>query len=81
MKNIKDALRTTKRSKRPATPPEDPRSVKEIMQGLVDRLHPDCTWEDVAYKVFVCQKIAAGLRDIQEGRLFTEEEVFRDLDQ
>ena len=49
------------------------------MQGVVDKLLPDCTWDDVMYKVFVCQKIAAGLRDEQEGRSFTEEEVFRDL--
>lgn len=49
------------------------------MQGVVEKLRPDCTWDDVMYKVYVCQKIAAGLRDEEEGRLFTEEEVFRDL--
>ena len=84
MKNVKEKVkgptRTTKRSKRPPAPPEDTRTVKEILQGIVDRLPPDSTWDDVMYKVYVCQKIAAGLRDEQEGRLLTEEEVFRELE-
>jgi hypothetical protein len=82
MKNMKSAERTTKPPKKPAFSPEsDTRTVKEIMQGLVDRLPDDCTWDDVLYKVQVCKKIAAGLRDSAEGRLFTEEEVYRDLEQ
>ncbi len=63
------------------TPEPDTRTVKEIMQGLVARLPPDCTWHDVLYKVQVCKKIAASERDVAEGRLLTEQEVYRDLDQ
>jgi hypothetical protein len=80
MKSATKTPRTTKRPKRAAAPKEDTRNVKEIMQGLVEKLPPDCTWDDVMYKVYVCQKIAAGLQDCKEGRLLTEEEVFRDLD-
>jgi hypothetical protein len=80
MKYATNAARTAKRPKR-ATAPKDTRTVKQIMQGLVERLPPDCTWDDVMYKVYVCQKIDAGLRDEKAGRLLTGEEVFRDLDQ
>jgi hypothetical protein len=81
MKYAANAARTAKRPKRATASKEDTRTVKEILQGLVERLPSDCTWDDVMYKVYVCQKIDAGLRDEKEGRLFTEEEVFRDLDQ
>ena len=80
MKSHKGASRTIKRPKRAAAMEEDTRSVKEIMQQLVEKLPPDCTWDDVMYKVYVCQKIAAGLRDARERRLLSEEEAFRDLD-
>jgi hypothetical protein len=79
MKNSKNAARTTKRRKPPIEPAEDTRTVKEIMQGLVERLPPDCAWEDVAYTVYVCEKIAEGLRAEQERRLLTEEEIYREL--
>ena len=82
MKNMKSAARTTKPPKKPAPPYEpDTRTVKEIMQGLVERLPPDCSWDDVLYKVQVCKKIAASERDVAEGRLLSEEEVYRDLEQ
>ena len=82
MKNMKSAARTTKPSKKPPVSVEpDTRTVKEIMRGLVDRLRDDCTWDDVLYKVQVCKKIAASERDVAEGRLLSEEEVYRELEQ
>jgi predicted transcriptional regulator len=81
MKTTKGATRTVKRPKRAPSAEADTRTVKEILQNVVNKLPPDCTWDDVMYQVYVCQKIAAGLRDAQEGRLLTEEEVFRDLNQ
>jgi predicted transcriptional regulator len=80
MRSSTNASRTAKRSKRATSAKEDTRTVKEIMQGVVEKLRPDCTWDDVMYEAYVCQKIAAGLQDCKEGRLLTEEEVFRDLD-
>jgi hypothetical protein len=79
MKTATNVSSTAKRPKGTNKTKEDTRNVKEIMTGLVAKLPPDCTWDDVMYKVYVCQKIAAGLRDEEEGRVFTEEEIFRDL--
>lgn len=83
MKNrVKNASRTTKPPKKPAMTVEpDTRTVKEIMQGLVNRLTDNCRWDDVLYKVQVCKMIAASERDVAEGRLLSEEEVYRDLEQ
>ena len=32
------------------------------------------------YKVYACQKIAAGLRDERKGRMLTEVEVYREVE-
>jgi hypothetical protein len=79
MKNSKIVPRTAKRPKRQTQPAEDTRTVKEILQQLVERLPPDCTWEDVLYKVYVCKKIAAGLHDARQGWWLAEEDVFSGL--
>jgi len=81
MKTAKRPARLGKQKKMPVDLPEDNRTVKEILQGIVDRLPDNATWDDVMYKVYVCTNIAEGLRDEKEGRFLTEEEVFRDLDQ
>jgi hypothetical protein len=80
MKTTKVVARTVKRPKRAATPEPDTRTVKDIMQNVVNKLPPDCTWDDVMYQVYVCQKIAAGLRAAEEGRLTSHEEVFKELE-
>jgi hypothetical protein len=49
--------------------------VKEIMRGVVDRLPANCTWDDVMYEVYACQKIAAGLEDAAEGRFVSDAEM------
>ena len=33
------------------------------------------------YHVYVRQKIEDGLRDVEEGRLYTHEEVFKEFDE
>jgi predicted transcriptional regulator len=38
-------------------------------------LPEDCTLEDVQYHLYVLQKIERGLKDIEEGRVYTQEEV------
>ena len=46
---------------------------------MIERLPNDCTWNDVAYAVYVCQEIEAGLRDAEAGRLIDHDELFREL--
>jgi len=50
-------------------------TVKEKVGNLLTRLPDDCSLEDVQYHLYVLQKIERGLKDAQEGRVYTQEEV------
>jgi len=50
-------------------------TVKQEVIELLKRLPEDCTLEDVQYHLYVLQKIERGLKDIEEGRVYTQEEV------
>lgn len=49
--------------------------VKEEVNSLLTRLPDDCSLEDVQYHLYVLQKIERGLKDVEEGRVYTQEEV------
>jgi len=49
--------------------------VKEEISSLLTRLPDDCSLEDVQYHLYVLQKIERGLKDVEEGRIYTQEEV------
>lgn len=50
-------------------------TAKQEVNDLLKRLPDDCTLEDVQYHLYVLQKIERGLKDIEEGRFYTQEEV------
>ncbi len=50
-------------------------TVKQEVSDLLNRLPDDCTLEDVQYHLYVLQKIERGLKDVEEGRVYTQEEV------
>jgi predicted transcriptional regulator len=50
-------------------------TTKQEVSDLLKRLPDDCTLEDVQYHLYVLQKIERGLKDIEEGRVYTQEEV------
>ena len=50
-------------------------SVKNEVKLLADKLPEDATWEDVAYAIYVRESIDQGLRDLDEGRVSSTEEV------
>jgi len=52
-------------------------TVKEEVRRILDLLPDDATLEDVQYRIYVRQAIAAGLRDVDEGRVVSQEEVER----
>lgn len=56
-------------------------NIKEAVLELAQRLPDDCTWDEVMYRIYVRQKIEAGLRDANEGRLVSHDEVFKELEQ
>lgn len=50
-------------------------TAKQEVSNLLSRLPDDCTLEEVQYHLYVIQKIERGLKDIEEGRVYTQEEV------
>ncbi len=50
-------------------------SVKDEVLKLADQLSDDATWDDVAYSIYVHQKVAKGLDDIKHGRTLSHEEL------
>jgi predicted transcriptional regulator len=53
----------------------DPVNVREEAQALLDSLPADATWDDLMERIYVRQKIDAGLRDIEAGRVVDVEEL------
>jgi predicted transcriptional regulator len=50
-------------------------TVKQEVVDLLNRLPEDCSLEDVQYHLYVLQKIERGLKDANEGRVRSQEEV------
>lgn len=45
------------------------------MTTFVDELPEETSWDDVMYQIYVRQKIEKGLRDCEDGRVLTTEQV------
>lgn len=54
-------------------------TIKEQVRQLADKLPETATWDDVAYEVYVRQRIARGLEDMKAGRLISDEEIRREF--
>ena len=52
-------------------------TVKQEVSKLLENLPDDCALEDIQYHLYVLQKIERGLKDADEGRVYTQEEVER----
>ncbi len=50
-------------------------TVKQIVHDIADHLPEQATFDDAMYALYVRQKLEKGLRDLAEGRTFTQEEV------
>jgi predicted transcriptional regulator len=49
--------------------------VKDVARRIVERLPEDATWDDLRHAIEVCETIEAGLKDSEEGRTVSHEEV------
>jgi len=47
---------------------------QEVMELLKD-LPDTSTFEEIQYHLYVRQKVQRGIQDIEEGRIYTQEEV------
>ena len=50
-------------------------TAKQEVTGLLNCLPEDCSLEDIQYHLYVLQKIERGMKDVAEGRVYTQEEV------
>lgn len=50
-------------------------TAKQEVSDLLNRLPEDCSLEDIQYHLYVFQKIERGLKDAEEGRVYTQEEI------
>ena len=50
-------------------------NVKAEMIKMLDTLPDQLTWEDLQYHIYVRQKIERGMRDVETGRTYSQEEV------
>lgn len=54
-------------------------TVKEEARQVIERLPEHATWDDLIYELYVRQKIAAGIKAADEGRVIPHEEVRKKL--
>jgi len=52
-------------------------NLREQAHELVDGLPENATWDDLMERIYVRQRISAGIRDIEEGRVVSVSEVRR----
>jgi len=52
-------------------------TAKEEVRKLLDQIPEDATLEDIQYHIYVRQKIEKGLKDVEQGRVLSQEEVER----
>ena len=50
-------------------------TAKREVSRLLTRLPDNCSLEDIQYHLYVLQKIERGLKDVEEGKVYTQEEV------
>lgn len=53
----------------------DKAELKKEMNDLLDELPEDANWNDVMYKIYVRQSIEQGLKDVEEGRVISHEDL------
>ncbi len=52
---------------------------KQEVSNLLTRLPDDCSSEDVQSHLYILQKIEHGLKDAEEGRIYTQEAVEKQM--
>ncbi len=50
-------------------------TAKQEVGKLLNNLPEGCTFDDIQYHLYVLQKINKGLRDAEDGNVYTQEEM------
>jgi predicted transcriptional regulator len=53
----------------------DMATAKKAVSELLKKLPDNCSLEDVQYHLYVLQKVERGLKNTEEGRVYSQEEV------
>jgi hypothetical protein len=54
-------------------------TIKEQAQKVLDTLPDNVSSEDLVYELYVRLEVAAGMRDVDEGRTVSDEEARREF--
>jgi len=52
-------------------------TAKEEVRKMLNLIPEDATFEDIQYHIYVQEKIERGMKDIEEGRVLSQEEIER----
>ena len=52
-------------------------TARDEVRKLLDRLPDEASFEDIQYHIYVREKIERGLKDVEEGRVLSHQEVER----
>ena len=55
------------------------KTVKQNVLEAIKNLPDDSSYEDIMEKIYFMQKVGAGLKDVEEGRVISHEEVKKRL--
>lgn len=50
-------------------------TAKEEVRKILDHIPDNASFEDIQYHIYVCQKVERGRKDIEEGRVISQEEM------
>ena len=50
-------------------------NIKEEARRIIDTLPDDTSWDDIMYQIRLRQKVERGLKDIEQGRTVSVEEL------
>lgn len=56
-------------------------SIKDVTIETIKQLPDECTIEDIMYKINFVAQVLEGLKDAEEGKLLTTEELLKRVDQ
>jgi len=51
------------------------RELKREVEGLIKNLPDDAGWDDIMYQIYVRQSIEQGLKDAEEGRIISHNDI------
>lgn len=53
--------------------------IREVAHRIIDELPKGATWADLMMEVYIRQRMDEGIRDLEEGRSVTTEELRKNL--